>query len=233
MRTRPEGSPIMHQTWQNLLFLHWPIDPALLRPLIPSRLELDLFDNQAWISVTPFSMTDIHLTSLPAIPGLDSLIELNVRTYVVHDGRPGVWFFSLEASKLVPAVAARALFMLPYFKADMHFSQMASEFQFTSRRTIGTPAHFAARWQTGVRLRDPDVTSLAFFLVERYALFAGDDTDLSMGRIYHHPWILDEVVRVEHESTMISALGLPEPATEPLAHFSRSLSVELWAPTTL
>lgn len=72
----------MHQTWQNLLFLHWPIDPALLRPLIPGALEIDTYDGSAWIGITPFGMKDIRPVSFPAIPGLDMLLELNVRTYV-------------------------------------------------------------------------------------------------------------------------------------------------------
>lgn len=233
MRTKPEGSPIMHQTWQNLLFLHWPIDPALLRPLIPGALEIDTFDGQAWIGVTPFAMSDVRLVSLPAIPGLDALLELNVRTYVHHHGKPGVWFFSLDASKLIPVMAARVLFLLPYFKASMDFSANGNEFRFTSERTAGTPAKFEARWQTGIRLRDPDVESLTFFLVERYALFAGNNQNLSMARIYHHPWILDEALVLSHQSSMVSAISLPEPHAQPLAHFSRSLSVEIWEPKSV
>jgi uncharacterized protein YqjF (DUF2071 family) len=230
MRTRPEGSPIMHQTWQNLLFLHWPVDPALLRPLIPTRLAIDTYDGKAWIGVTPFAMTNVHLTSLPAIPGLDSLFELNVRTYVHHDGIPGVWFFSLDASKLIPVMAARILFMLPYYKAEMVFAQDGEPFQFEARRIVGPAAEFEARWKTGIRLRDPDLESLAFFLAERYCLYAGDNEALAMTRIYHHPWILDEVTELEHRSSMISALSLPEPAATPLPHFARSLNVEIWEP---
>lgn len=233
MRARPEGSPIMHQTWLNLLFLHWPVDPALLRPLIPSRLEIDTHDGKAWIGVTPFAMSNIHLVNLPPVPGLDSLLELNVRTYVHHDGKPGVWFFSLDASKLLPAIAARIVFMLPYYRASMEFNLGSNGFQFRSQRTVGPTANFSARWKTGIQLRDPDRDSLAFFLVERYALFAGSDETLMMSRIYHHPWILEEVTEVELASSMLSALNLPESIDEPLAHFSRSLEVEIWEPTTV
>lgn len=220
----------MHQTWDNLLFLHWAIEPALLRPLIPESLEIDTFDGHAWIGVTPFAVTNLRVLSLPPVPGLDAFTELNVRTYVHHDGKPGVWFFSLDASRTVPAMAARILFMLPYFSATMRFEEDGNEFRFQSRR-IGPPAaEFRAHWRTGIRLRDPDAESLAFFLVERYALFAGDHRDLTMTRVYHRPWILDEVTEVEQESTMVRALGLPEPAAPPLAHFSRSLNVEIWPP---
>src|SRR4051812_29497664 len=90
LRTRPPGSPVMHQNWENLLFLHWPVAPAVLRPLVPGALEIDTFEDQAWIGITPFAVTQLGLFSLPPIPGLDSFLELNVRTYVLHRGLPGV-----------------------------------------------------------------------------------------------------------------------------------------------
>jgi uncharacterized protein len=231
MRARPDGTPVMHQTWKNLLFMHWSFAPEEIRPLIPRELELDTFDDKAWIGITPFTISNLHLHSLPPIPGLSSFHELNVRTYVHHDGVPGIWFFSLDASKLIPAMAARALFMLPYHDAQVTFHESAGEFNFDLARNGSPPAHFRANWQAGVRLRDPDVDSLAFFLVERYCYFALRDETLYMTRIYHHPWILDEATVSSHTSTMIGALGILEPTTRPLAHFSREQNVDIWAPT--
>ena len=233
MRGRPEGTPVMHQTWENLLFMHWSFEPAALKGLIPPGLELDTFDDKAWISVTPFTVKNLHLHSLPPIPGLSSFHELNVRTYVHRDGVPGIWFFSLDTSKLIPAMAARALFMLPYYDAEVTFEQKAGEFSFELARSGSPAAHFRANWRTGIRLRDPNVDSLAFFLVERYCYFALSEGGVYMTRIYHHPWILDEAVLSFHASTMIGALGLAEPGTRPLAHFSREQKVDIWAPTPL
>jgi uncharacterized protein YqjF (DUF2071 family) len=231
MRGRPEGTPVMHQTWKNLLFMHWFFTPDEISPLIPNELELDTFDSKAWIGITPFTISNLHLHSLPPIPGLSSFHELNVRTYVHHDGVPGIWFFSLDASKLIPAMAARALFMLPYHDADVTFHERPGDFNFELARNGSPPAHFRANWSAGVRLRDPDVDSLAFFLVERYCYFALRDETLYMTRIYHHPWILDEATVSSYKSTMIGALGIPEPGTHPLAHFSREQNVDIWAPT--
>ena len=233
MRTRPHGSPIMQQAWENLLFLHWPMDPAVLRPLIPECLEIDLFEGQAWVSVTPFELNDLRALTLPAIPGLSSFTELNVRTYVVHNGQPGLWFFSLDASKLLPAIAARVFFMLPYFKAQMDYSAGGNAFAFSSKRIVPPDAEFEATWRTGQRLRAPDTDSLAFFLVERYCCYALGGPRLFQIRIYHHPWILVEAEAQVEKSTMFSAAGLPEPGTTPLAHFSEPLEVEIWAPTAI
>jgi uncharacterized protein YqjF (DUF2071 family) len=231
MRAKPPGSPAMSQTWENLLFLHWPIDPGVIRPLIPAPLEIDTFEGNAWIGITPFAMTALRLNSFPSIPGIGSFLELNVRTYVHHDGVPGIWFLSLDASKLIPAMAARLLFMLPHFRADMEFVQNDTQFRFESKRTASAMAEFTATWQIGQRLREPHLDSLAFFLVERYGFFSGTDRGLSMTRIYHHPWILEEALVLSYRSTMIAAVGPPEPDNSPLAHFSRKMNVEVWAPT--
>jgi len=230
MRARPDGASVIHQRWENLLFMHWAIDPKLIRPLIPSTLDLDLFDGKAWIGITPFHLEDVRPVMLPAFPGLSTFDELNVRTCVLHKGRPGLWFFSLDASKLMPAVASRIFFMLPYFKANIAFAQQQNSFDFDLKRSTPPNPAFHARWQTGPRLRDPDTDSLAFFLVERYCCFSVDGRRIFETRIYHHPWILDEAVVDDYSSTMMKALGLPEPAADPLVHFSRSLDVEIWAP---
>lgn len=162
MRARPPGTPVMHQQWNNLLFLHCSLDADVLRPFIPPQLEIDTFEGHAWIGITPFTLSDVHLTSVPPIPGLSSFHELNVRTYVHYNGIPGIWFFSLDASKVLPAIAARLFFMLPYFKAQIDFWQTEGQFNFDLSR-FSSQARFRASWRTGVRLRDPDLESLASF----------------------------------------------------------------------
>src|SRR5438477_9573339 len=107
MRARPPGSPIMEQRWEELLFLHWPIEQSTIRSLVPSALEIDTFDQSAWIGITPFRLSGLRVHPMPAIPGTDSFNEVNVRTYVHYDGKPGIYFMSLDASALLPALAAR------------------------------------------------------------------------------------------------------------------------------
>ena len=229
-RGKPDGEPVMQQTWENLLFLHWPIDPALLRPLIPEPLQIDTFEGQAWIGITPFALTNLHLNQLPPIPGLSAFNELNVRTYVHHRDYPGIWFFSLDASKLIPTLAARLFFMLPYYKAEIAFDQTNGKYQFALHHSGSPTASFEANWRVGLRLRDPDVDSLAFFLVERYCYFAIDQGTVYQTRIYRHPWILEEAFVEDLTSKMLAPLGLPDPTIAPLAHFSRSMPVDVWQP---
>jgi len=111
IRQRPRGVPLMHQNWGKLLFMHWPIDAEVLRPLIPAQLSIDTFDGQAWIGVVPFTMWGIRASFMPPIPGTSAFHELNVRTYVHHKGEPGVWFFSLDAANALGLGRARGLLL--------------------------------------------------------------------------------------------------------------------------
>lgn len=111
----------MKQIWHDLLFAHWPLPPAVMRPLIPEQLSLDRFDGYCWVGVVPFHMSGIRRRGLPALPGLSRFPELNVRTYVIYGGKPGVYFFSLDAANLPAVRAARTFYHLPYFHAAMDF----------------------------------------------------------------------------------------------------------------
>src|SRR5215510_9722322 len=125
IRHRPDGQPLMHQTWGKLLFMHWRIDEKQLRPILPAKLEIDIFDGTAWIGIIPFTMWDIRAFPpfMPALPVLNAMHELNVRTYVHYDRVPGVWFFSLDCNSAAAVMAARTVYHLPYFNADIELEQ--------------------------------------------------------------------------------------------------------------
>lgn len=230
-RHRPQGSPIMHQNWGKLLFLHWSVPVSVLRPMIPLGLEIDTFDGGAWVSITPFTMWGIRPTMLPAIPGLSDSHELNVRTYVHAEGVPGVWFFSLDASNTIAVLAARMGFHLPYFQAEQHMEEAGESLSFTSRRTDprSGPADFSARWTRGKALPAPDPDSLKFFLVERYCLYASHEAKLFRARIHHAPWSLRSAVVDTLSSTMAEAHGMKLSDKPALVHAQgQPLAVEVW-----
>ncbi|MDQ3667613.1 MAG: DUF2071 domain-containing protein [Acidobacteriota bacterium] len=230
VRARPKGQPLMHQTWGKLLFMHWRIEEKLLRPLIPTDLEIDTFDGSAWIAVTPFTMWDIRAFPpfLPPVPGLSAMHELNVRTYVHFDRVPGVWFFSLDCSSKPAVLGARTFFHLPYYHADIVLNQDEATIDYTSSRTEDPPAEFSASWKIGGPPRYPRPGSLEFFLTERYCLYSEGDDEIYRARIYHEPWPLQKASLVSFESTMIESHGLPTPAGDPLLHYAEELSVEIW-----
>lgn len=130
----PARPGIMRMRWVDLLFAHWPIDPDAIRPLIPNGLELDTFEGRAYLGMVPFRMEDVGPRGLPAPPIIGAFPELNVRTYVRHGGRDGVWFLSLDATSRVAVEGARAGFHLPYFLADMELRREREVIEYRSRR---------------------------------------------------------------------------------------------------
>src|SRR5215813_8133998 len=172
IRHRPDGQPLMHLNWGKLLFMHWPMDPSQLRPFIPNGLEIDTFDDQAWIAIVPFTMWDIRALPpyVPNLPRLNAMHELNVRTYVHLDGTPGVWFFSLDCNNAAAVFAARTFYYLPYYNAKLRLDQSENKIDYQCNRTDKTVAAFHATWNIGRQLPISEPDSLEFFLTERYCL---------------------------------------------------------------
>ena len=134
----PPSTPwVLFMRWNHLAFLHWPVPIASLRPHVPSELELDTHQDQAWLGITPFQMARVRLRIGPPIPGLSTFPELNVRTYVSHGGKPGIWFFSLDAGSRLAVRAARFVYGLPYFRASMSMGHEGETIYFRRRRRHG------------------------------------------------------------------------------------------------
>jgi hypothetical protein len=205
----------MAQSWHDLLFAHWPIDPALLRPHIPAALQIDVFEGQAWIAVVPFRMSGVRLRWTPALPWLSAFPEMNVRTYVNAGGKPGVWFFSLDARNPVAVAIARAWFHLPYFRAQMGCEERDSWIHYRSeRRHPGAAAGiFEGRYRPAGEMFEPKPGSLEHFLTERYCLYAaGSRGRIYRGEIHHPPWRLQAAEAEFARNSMVEAAGLALPA---------------------
>ena len=229
-RARPEGSPVMYQSWGDLLFMHWQVPADLLRKHLPARLEVDTFEGRAFVGVTPFTLWGVRPVFVPPVPFLSEFHEINVRTYVHLDGAPGVWFFSLDANSAAAVAGARAFFRLPYFDARISREREGEETAYASSRAdaAGRPAEFEARWVTGAEQPPAEPGTLDFFLVERYCLYTSDDEKLYRVRIHHRPWPLREVRLRSYRSGMVEAAGLAKPAGEPLVHHGGPVDVEVW-----
>lgn len=230
MRERPGGFPIMRQHWGKLLFIHWPIDEKVLRPLIPAQLTIDSYDGSAWIGVIPFTMWGIRASFLPPIPGTSAFHELNVRTYVTLNGISGVWFFSLDAANRLAVWAARKFYNLPYFNAQMSLDQIDKTIHYSSTRqdARGAPAELKTTWAIGECLPRSFPGSIEFFLTERYCLYSERHHELYRAQIHHHPWRLQSATLNSFNSTMIESHGLPTPTGDPLLHYAEELSVDIW-----
>jgi uncharacterized protein YqjF (DUF2071 family) len=217
----------MAMSWRDLAFLHWPVSADALRERIPSGLTLDTFDNQAFLGVVPFHMAGVRPRFFPPLPGVSSFVELNVRTYVVAEGRPGVWFFSLDATSRIAVRGARRFFYLPYFDARMSSVRREGFVHYRSERTHrGAPeARFAARYRGTGRARGSE---LERWLTERYCLYAAKGGRLFRGDIHHPPWPLENG-EVEIETLdMTRLLDIDLPRTPALVHFAERIDVVGW-----
>ena len=227
---------IMAQTWHDLLFSHWPVSAEPLRPHIPERLQIDTFEGQAWLGVVPFRMSGVRLRATLALPWLSKFPELNVRTYVTAGGKPGVWFFSLDAANPVAVAVARAWFHLPYFHARMKCDLQDGWIQYTSERTHRSAPHAELRGQYRP-IGSPYFAkqdTLESFLTERYCLYTVDRHGRTIrGEIHHAPWSLQSAEVEFSSNTMAAAAGFSLPRQKPLLHFSRRQDVVVWRPRPL
>lgn len=218
----------LNMTWADLAFLHWKVPADVLRPLVPAALEIDSFNGSAWLGVIPFEMRDVAPAGMPPVPTATEFAELNVRTYVRHDGRAGVWFFSLDAASWLAVMGARGAANLPYFHARMSCSKPGpDDVAYESERTHpgAAPARFRAWYRpTGdTFLSTPG--SFEHWCTERYCLFTTAEGRLQRLDIEHRPWPLQPAVADVVENTMAAASGIALPPEPPHVLFARRLEV--------
>jgi hypothetical protein len=221
----------MTQTWRDLLFAHWPVPAELLRSLVPQPLALDTFAGQAWVGVVPFDLAHLAPRGAPHRLSL-AFPELNVRTYVTIEDKPGIWFFSLDAASTTAVILARATYHLPYFRATMHIDREGDGIAYASRRRHpgASPAAFTGRYAPTGPVAPAELGSLEDWLTARYCLYAMTRLGhLYRGEINHPPWPLQPAAAEIPRNTMASAHGIPLVGT-PLLHFSRQLNMVAWWP---
>ena len=226
----PDGPWAMAMNWHDLLFAHWPIPSAEMKPVIPAGMELDTFDGTAWLGVVPFRMSGVRPRGIPVLPWFSVFPELNVRTYVTAGGKPGVYFFSLDAANPVAVAVARKRYHLPYFRAAMRCRDSSGWVDYSSRRTHqGAPAaEFRARYRpTGEAFQAPRGT-IEYFLTERYCLYTTSGAGVCRAEIHHAPWPLQPAAAQIKVNTMAQAHGLHLPDVPPLLHFAKRLDVVAW-----
>jgi uncharacterized protein YqjF (DUF2071 family) len=203
----------MGQTWLDLLFAHWRVPPEVMRGRVPPEVPVDTFDGSAWLGVTPFEVLGLHPRGLPP---LRRFLELNVRTYTTVDARPGIWFFTLEASSLLAVVGARLTYRLPYHRARMSIERTSEGVRYRSERP---GVVFDGRYGPRGPASPPRPGTLEHFLTERYSLYRLDRRRrLWRADIHHPPWPL--------QPAWAEIAGAP-PA---LLHFSGRQDVLVWPP---
>jgi uncharacterized protein YqjF (DUF2071 family) len=233
--TIPQREWSWRQNWYDLLFAHWPIPIARVRPFVPAGLTIQEFNGTSWIGVIPFRMTGVMRRPLPDLPWISAFPELNVRVYVERDGKPGVWFLSLDATNRLAVWAARRFFHLPYWHSRIEFSKERGRVRYRcTRRGTARPIRFEAEYGSTAAPALATKGSLEQFLAERYCLYAQS----SKGRLYrcevhHQPWPLQIADGHVEANDMVAPFGLAPLIGQPIMHFSKGVETVVWSPEEL
>jgi uncharacterized protein YqjF (DUF2071 family) len=224
--------PVMLQEWRDVAFVHWSVDPESAQRLLPDGLTVDTINGSGWVGLVGFSMVGIRPPGLPRVPYLGSFPETNVRTYVRDArGRPGVWFHSLEASRLLPVMTARVGYSLPYMWAKMALQKRRSSIHYSSRRRWPGPSGAG-----GTIVIEPESVPVApdplsTFLTARWSLYSQDRRGrLRYAPVEHPPWKLHTANVAALTDTLVTAVGYSAPIGEPHVLWSPGVSVRVGLP---
>jgi uncharacterized protein YqjF (DUF2071 family) len=222
--------------WLSPLFVHWPIAPEKVRPLIPSSLEIDTFDNQAWLTALPFRMAGSRLRYTPALPWLSNFLELNVRTYVRFGETGGVWLLGAEVANPIVARGARLFLDMPFYCARMSCVKANGGLRYSTQRAQrgAPPAQFIVEYRPVGPVYQVEPGTLDDWLTERYCVYSTDRKGrLMRGDIHHIRWPLQQVEAEIQANTLLATLGLNVSQTPSLLHYSPGVAVVAWLPKAI
>jgi len=231
--------------WRHVLFANWPVEPALVEAHLPNALSVDTYDGQAWLSVVPFTNVAVRPKGLPDWTGF-RLPELNLRTYVTHEGEAaeaggdaggtddapaadrGVYFFSLDADGILGVSGARIFHYLPYYFADVTLRTEGRSVTFSSDRWHpgARPCTFHARYEPDGNQYQFEPGSLTEFLTERYRYYTETPGGvLRYAQISHRPWPLYDASVELRENQVFETNGFAMPESDPVFRYSPGVDV--------
>lgn len=227
----PVDRAVMLQRWEDVAFVHWPFAPAVVQERLPSGLTVDTFDDRAWVGLVAFHMRGIRLPFLPPVPYLGSFPETNVRTYVRGpNGQPGVWFDSLDITRLIPVLVAQASYRLPYRWSDMRIDRTGDMLTYTATTRWPGPAGTTSR----IAIRPGDSIGVAGdlerFLTARWGLYSRFGRSVSYAPVDHPEWSLRRADLTDLDDHLMSAAGYPAPQGDPLVHYASGVAVRIGLP---
>jgi uncharacterized protein len=257
----PSGPWIMRQTWSKVLFAHWSFPPRLIQPLLPPGLELDTFEHQAYISVLPFRISGVRIRMSPPIPGATEMLQINIRTYVKRDDKPGIYFFALDTDHLPTVWLTQLTLGLPYHHARIslknRFKGYISTVECISQRLDTAASNLYPKGKQTVHkgkqsredgalhvsyypssdARQAKVDSLEHWLTERYCMYTVHAGKLLRLDIHHHPWSLQTANAEFHRQSLLTPmqnkLGFDLPVTPSLVEYAERIEALMWLPKSV
>lgn len=229
-RQAPTRNPIMTQSWDDLLFLHWQCDPQEVQALLPLGLTVDTFDSKAYIGIIGFKMNRVRVFNLPALPWLSYFNELNVRVYVLNqNGEPGVYFLSLDCDRWPAVTIAKNFFGLNYVFTQIKFQQKNDIYHLqAARNTQLPPAEF--KWRINNSTTQAVPGSLTFHLTERYNFYISKNNKIWKGQVHHEPYELHETECLAYSESPLAWNNFSAPGRPPdLIHACRGVKIKAFS----
>jgi len=216
----PESNWKYYQQWHNTVFLHWSLPNKKIKELLPPNLELDTFDGNAWISLVAFEVQKMRVHYLPPFPYVSNFKEINVRTYVTHNGIKGIYMFSIETDKLIEVLLTRIFIGLPYKKSNIKKSSHKI-LSFNKQNNYQLDLSYKPIEVSTIK------TKLDYWLTERHALYNYKESQLYRHDIHHKEWQLNEVdISVWDINYNFKDLSLT--INPDKVHFAKKIQVLLW-----
>lgn len=214
-----------YQEWNNAIFLHWRVDEAELKKLLPAGIDIDTFEGSSWVSLVAFTMEDIKPRFLPSISAVSDFHEINIRTYVCHNNKPGVYFLNIEGEKQISCTIAKLLSALPYEKSHIKRLKDKNNDVYSSINAA-KQFSFTAHFKIGEEIKQPSV--LDKWLTERYCLYSNSGDNIFRYEIHHKPWklftITTDRLEVNYKIGNLNLNRKPD-----LLHYSNGVRVVAWA----
>ena len=242
----PDGQWLLSQSWDDLLFAHFAMDPPTLRRLVPDALTLDLYDGVAWLTISPFCTSHMRPSGIPPLPGISFFPQLNLRTYVTMQGKPGLFYFSADAANLSAVWSARVFFRMQYWHAAIQVSGATIQARNSQERTIhfrssrlhgpaavNGPAKFDVIYSPEGEPARARQGSLDEFLTERYCAYSWNRRKYYRTEVHHQPWPLQPAGVEIRANSIADPFGLALPPKPDVCHFCRSLKMLVWAPEAI
>lgn len=225
--------PMLRASWETLTFVHWRVAPQVIQGLLPSGLTVDVFDESAWLGLTPFVMANMRPLGVPDLPGglhlvpgarrmprladVTSTAETNVRTYVRGpDGRQGLWFLSLDVGSAGLAAALRLAVGAPYHRARLTVAPRGDAVDYAGAR-VGDRGSYRLRIRPGAPMEAGD---LEVWLTSRWRSYTAHLGRLIVTPVEHEPWPLRAATLEGIEQNLTDSVGVDVAGEPPLVHYS-------------
>ncbi len=200
---------LLRQTWRDVAFLHWPLDPAVAARLLPPGTRPDVLAGVTYAGVVSLRITRTAPGAGPALQLAGSFAEVNVRLYAVDGrGRRGVVFLRMDAERLLPVLAARALTRLPYVWSHTRVQRDGDLYVVVAGRHLRIVLRVGAPLPAG---------PLERFVTDRWGLHtqvAGRTVHLPVA---HPPWPLRTAELVDLAGDPLAAAGMPAAPGPPVS----------------